>query len=122
MSGQRDRVLQLRYMPKGEKYVNIERALLLDANGEQAFFVEKMERLQVVQDRLAAHGLIGRPPAFQHMLALIDTRGARAGHGAAAGRVRYWLGTGCPGNSCGQPARSPSARGGELLQHAVKPV
>lgn len=50
---------------------SIEVALLLNANGEQAFFVEKMVRLRVAQGQPAAQGLIGRAPAFQHMLALV---------------------------------------------------
>lgn len=70
-SGQRERVLHLHHTPKGEEYVNIELAPLLNAEGEQAFFVEKMERLRVAQGQPAAQGLIGRAPAFQHMLALV---------------------------------------------------
>ncbi|NCN97156.1 MAG: PAS domain-containing protein, partial [Rhodoferax sp.] len=42
-SGQRERVLHLHHTPKGEEYVNIELAPLLDASGQQAFYVEKME-------------------------------------------------------------------------------
>ena len=70
-SGQRERVLHLHHTPKGEEYVNIELAPLLNAEGQQAFFVEKMERLRVAQGQPAAQGLIGRAPAFQHMLALV---------------------------------------------------
>ena len=71
VSGQRERVLHLHHTPKGEEYVNIELAPLLDTNGAQAYFVEKMERLRVAQGQPAAQGLIGRAPAFQHMLALV---------------------------------------------------
>ncbi|MDO8251560.1 MAG: sigma-54-dependent Fis family transcriptional regulator [Rhodoferax sp.] len=70
-SGQRERVLHLHHTPKGEAYVNIELAPLLDASGAQAFFIEKMEPLRVAQSQAAAQGLIGRAPAFQHMLALV---------------------------------------------------
>ncbi len=70
-SGQRERVLHLHHTPKGEQYVNIELAPLLDARGEQAFFIEKMEALRVAQGQAATQGLIGRAPSFQHMLALI---------------------------------------------------
>ncbi|WP_114973648.1 sigma-54 interaction domain-containing protein [Rhodoferax ferrireducens] len=70
-SGQRERVLHLHHTPKGEEYVNIELAPLLDASGAQAFFIEKMEPLRVAQGQAAAQGLIGRAPAFQHMLALV---------------------------------------------------
>ena len=70
-SGQRERVLHLHHTPQGEAYVNIELAPLLDARGEQAFFVEKMEPLRVAQGPSAAQGLIGRSPVFQHMLGLV---------------------------------------------------
>ncbi|MDP3616482.1 MAG: sigma-54-dependent Fis family transcriptional regulator, partial [Rhodoferax sp.] len=70
-SGQRERVLHLHHTPKGEEYVNIELAPLLNASGEQAYFIEKMEPLRVAQGEAAAQGLIGRAPAFQHMLALV---------------------------------------------------
>ena len=70
-SGQRERVLHLHHTPQGEEYVNIELAPLLDAQGQQAYYVEKMEPLRVAQGQPAAHGLIGRAPAFQQMLALV---------------------------------------------------
>ncbi|MGB4360417.1 MAG: sigma 54-interacting transcriptional regulator [Rhodoferax sp.] len=70
-SGQRERVLHLHHTPKGEEYVNIELAPLLDATGQQAFYVEKMEALRVTQDHAAAQGLIGRSSAFLHMLGLV---------------------------------------------------
>ncbi|MDD2924723.1 sigma-54-dependent Fis family transcriptional regulator [Rhodoferax sp.] len=70
-SGQRERVLHLHHTPKGEEYVNIELAPLLDGTGEQAFFVERMEPLRVAQGQAGAHGLIGRSAPFQHMLTLV---------------------------------------------------
>lgn len=70
-SGQRERVLHLHHTPKGEEYVNIELAPLRNAAGEQAFFIEKMEPLRVAQGQASAQGLIGRAPAFQHMLGLV---------------------------------------------------
>lgn len=70
-SGQRERVLHLHHTPKGEEYVNIELAPLLDATGQQAFYVEKMEPLNVAQSHKEAQGLIGRSPSFVHMLGLV---------------------------------------------------
>jgi DNA-binding NtrC family response regulator len=70
-SGQRERVLHLHHTAKGEEYVNIELSPLLNAHGEQAFFVEKMTLLPIAQSHSAAQGLIGRAPAFRRMLALI---------------------------------------------------
>ena len=70
-SGQRERVLHLHHTPKGEEYVNIELTPLLDGDGQQAFFVEKMALLPVAQGQPDAQSLIGRAPAFQRMLALV---------------------------------------------------
>jgi DNA-binding NtrC family response regulator len=64
-------VLHLHHTPKGEAYVNIELAPLLNARGEQAYFIEKMEPLRVAQGRSTEQALIGRSAAFQHMLALV---------------------------------------------------
>jgi DNA-binding NtrC family response regulator len=70
-SGQRERVMHLHHTPKGEEYVNIELAPILDAGGEQAFYVEKMEPLFVGKSNADSRGLIGRSAAFQEMLALV---------------------------------------------------
>ncbi|NMM38015.1 MAG: sigma-54-dependent Fis family transcriptional regulator [Glaciimonas sp.] len=70
-SGQRERVLHLHHTPRGEAYVNIELVPLRDAQGDQAYFIEKMEPLRVVQGPPAAQGLIGCAPIFQQMLELV---------------------------------------------------
>lgn len=70
-SGQRERVLHLHHTPKGEEYVNIELVPLIDANNEQAFFVEKMVPLPVANGLPQTPSLIGRAPSFQRMLALV---------------------------------------------------
>ena len=70
-SGQRERVMHLHHTPKGEEYVNIELAPILDAGGEQAFYVEKMEPLFIGKSNADSRGLIGRSTAFQEMLALV---------------------------------------------------
>ena len=70
-SGQRERVLHLHHTPRGEEYVNIELTPVLNASGEQAFFIEKMDPLKVARGKPAAQGLIGRAPAFQRMMELV---------------------------------------------------
>lgn len=70
-SGQRERVMHLHHTPKGEEYVNIDLSPLLNAAGEQAYYVEKMEALPIAHGKPLAHGLIGRSSAFQAMLALV---------------------------------------------------
>ncbi|WP_395701778.1 sigma-54 interaction domain-containing protein [Aquabacterium sp.] len=89
-SGQRERVLHLHHTPQGEAYVNIELVPLHDADGAQAYFIEKMEALRVAQGEPAAQGLIGRSPAFQAMLGLV----ARVGPSEASVLLLGESGTG----------------------------
>jgi two-component system response regulator HydG len=70
-SGQRERVLHLHHTPRGEEYVNIELSPIRDANGEIAWFIEKMEPMHVARGLSDHAGLVGRAPTFQHMLGLI---------------------------------------------------
>lgn len=71
-SGQRERVLHLHHTPKGEAYVNIELVPLSNAQGEQAFFVEKMEELHGAEGVQSQEGLVGRSSAFRRMLELVS--------------------------------------------------
>lgn len=71
-SGQRERVLHVHHTPRGEEYVSIELTPVHDANGEIVGFVERMEGLPVAQPTANSHGLVGRSPAFQNMMALVS--------------------------------------------------
>lgn len=97
-SGQRERVLHLHHTPMGEEYVQIELVPLRNGEGDAGFFIERMERLRVARGQAAAHGLIGRAPVFQQMLARV----ARVGPSMAAVLLLGESGT-----------------GKELLAHAV---
>ncbi len=90
VSGQREKVLHLHHTPQGETYVNIELVPLKNAQGQQAYFIEKMEPLRVAQGQPQAQGLIGRSPAFQQMLALV----ARVGPSTASVLLQGESGTG----------------------------
>lgn len=70
-SGQRERVLHLHHTPRGEEYVNIELSPVRDADGEIAWFIEKMEPMTVARGLGGHEGMIGRSPAFQQMLELV---------------------------------------------------
>jgi transcriptional regulator with GAF, ATPase, and Fis domain len=74
-SGRRERVLHLHHTPQGEAYVDIELTPLRDATGEQTWFVERMEPLDVARSAPSAEGLIGRSPAFRSMLGLVSRVG-----------------------------------------------
>jgi len=71
LSGQRERVVHLHYTPTGETYENIELAPIVDEHGEVAYFVEKLEPLAVARALAGNDGLVGRSPAFTHMLQMV---------------------------------------------------
>jgi two-component system response regulator HydG len=70
-SGQRERVLQLHHTPDGESYMEIEVTPIRDTGGEVVYYVEKMLSLQARSPVDGEHRMIGRAPAFQHMLGLV---------------------------------------------------
>jgi len=75
LSGHRERVLHLHHTSEGESYVNIELVPLLNENGEQTYFVEKMEPLQSKQRLSSSQKIIGRSPAFLQALELVSRVG-----------------------------------------------
>jgi DNA-binding NtrC family response regulator len=83
-------VLHLHHTPAGEAYVNIELVPLRGADGEAAFFIERMEPLRVALGEPSSSGLIGRSPAFQQMLQLV----ARVGPSQASVLLLGESGTG----------------------------
>lgn len=74
-SGRRERVLHLHHTPQGEAYVNIELTPLLDSNGQQAHFIERMASLKMAQGQAHASALVGRSAPFQKMLELVSRVG-----------------------------------------------
>ena len=70
-SGKSERVMHLHHTKTGEEYVNIDLMPIFDEDGEQAYFVEKMDRLLVAKAKVGVQGLIGRSKRFREMLALI---------------------------------------------------
>ncbi|HET8695456.1 MAG TPA: sigma 54-interacting transcriptional regulator [Aquabacterium sp.] len=90
LSLRRERVLHLHHTSRGEVYVNIELTPLLNAKGQAAYFVEKMEELPLAHGGSGAAGLVGRSPAFREMLQLV----ARVGPTRAAVLLLGESGTG----------------------------
>jgi transcriptional regulator with PAS, ATPase and Fis domain len=73
--GKSRRVLHLHQTPRGEEHVDVETTPVRDNHGRVRYFVETMRVVRHASGRPAAHGLVGRSPAFQQMLALV-MRGA----------------------------------------------
>lgn len=89
-TGQRERILHLHHTPQGETYVNIELVPLRDASGELAYFIEKMEAVDMARSAPVGEGMVGRAPAFRDMLELV----ARVGPSHAAVLLLGESGTG----------------------------
>ena len=71
-SGSRERVVHLHHAHGNETYENIELVPIRDANGKISFFVEKFEPLAVAQLLPGSDALVGRSPAFTHMLEMVE--------------------------------------------------
>ena len=75
ISGHRERVLHVHHTPEGEAYVNIELVPLRNINGDQTYFVEKMEPLRVKQERSQRQTIIGRSSTFLQALEMVSRVG-----------------------------------------------
>ncbi|MFA5083739.1 MAG: sigma 54-interacting transcriptional regulator [Hydrogenophilaceae bacterium] len=72
-TGQPGRVLHLHHTPRGEEHVDVELVPLRDETGQIAYFVEAMYLLNnKLVDSSTGYGMVGRSPAFNAMLELIN--------------------------------------------------
>ena len=72
LSGKREHVLHLHHTPFGREYVNIEVVPLDDARGQLAYFVEKIEPLDLTRTDSTNGGLLGRSAALKALLLSIS--------------------------------------------------
>nr|WP_297356335.1 sigma-54-dependent Fis family transcriptional regulator [uncultured Caldimonas sp.] len=89
-SRRRERVLHLHHTAQGEAYVDVELVPLDNGHGKPEFFVERMQPLDVGREQRDVRALVGRSPAFQHMLGLV----ARVGPSQASVLLLGESGTG----------------------------
>jgi two-component system response regulator HydG len=89
-SGERERVVHLHHTPHGERFENIELSPIRNADGEIAYFIEKIEPLPVTRTEEHTRGLIGRSPTFLAMMELV----ARVAPAGAAVLLQGESGTG----------------------------
>jgi len=69
-SGKPQRVLHLHHTPEGEEHVDVELCPVRNDRGEITAFIEILNPIKSDKDA-GSHRLIGRSPAFTHMLELI---------------------------------------------------
>lgn len=71
-SGQPSRVLHLHHTPHGEEHVDVELIPIQDEQGHIRYFMETMNPLREFGKAAGTHGMVGRSPAFNRMLELIN--------------------------------------------------
>ena len=70
-SGQPARVLHVHHTPRGDEHVDVETHPIRNEQGKAAYFVEIMRQTRVASTSPSERGLVGRSPAFNHMLELV---------------------------------------------------
>lgn len=71
-TGEASCVLHLHHTPRGEEYVDVELTPLRDEQGHIRYFMETMRLVGEKGTRPGALGMVGRSPAFNAMLGLIN--------------------------------------------------
>ncbi len=71
-TGRKQRVLHLHHTPRGEEHVDVETYPLRNEQGEISYLIEIMRETHTASSRVDAYSMVGRSPAFNRMLALIN--------------------------------------------------
>jgi transcriptional regulator with PAS, ATPase and Fis domain len=71
-SGQPSRVLHMHHTPQGEEHVDVELIPIRDGQGRIRYFMETMNPLREFGKSTGAQGMVGRSPAYNYMLELIN--------------------------------------------------
>ena len=71
-TGRKQRVLHLHHTPRGEEHVDVETYPVRNEQGEISYLIEIMRETHTASSRVDAYSMVGRSPAFNRMLALIN--------------------------------------------------
>lgn len=71
-SGQPQRVLHLHHTPRGEEHVEVETRPVRNAAGDTVYFMEIMRQTRVASAQPGGRSLVGRSPAFNRMIELMQ--------------------------------------------------
>ncbi|MFN3397636.1 MAG: sigma-54 interaction domain-containing protein [Sulfurimicrobium sp.] len=71
-SGEAARVLHIHHTPRGPEHVDVEVAPIRDRAGRVLFFVETVRTVRRARSGPSAEGLVGRSPAFNRLIALLE--------------------------------------------------
>jgi len=71
-TGRKQRVLHLHHTPRGKEYVDVETYPVRNEQGEISCLIEIMRETRTASSHVDAYSMVGRSPAFNRMLALIN--------------------------------------------------
>jgi DNA-binding NtrC family response regulator len=71
-SGEPARALHIHHTPHGPEHVDVEVSPIRDSDGRCLFYVETVRKVRRARSRPSAEGLVGRSPAFNRMIELIE--------------------------------------------------
>ncbi|MAT65688.1 MAG: Fis family transcriptional regulator [Gammaproteobacteria bacterium] len=71
-TGQAQRVLHLHHTPRGEEHVDVMTRPVRDAQGRINYVIEVMREIRAASSQARPDGMVGRAPAFNRMLELVQ--------------------------------------------------
>jgi len=71
-TGEPQRVLHLHHTPRGDEHVDVETHPVRNDDGEIVYFLETMRSSEIASSRAGEKHLVGRAPAFNKMLELVE--------------------------------------------------
>ncbi|BCB27864.1 transcriptional regulator [Sulfurimicrobium lacus] len=71
-TGEASRVLHIHHTPRGQEHVDVEVAPIRDRAGRVLFYVETVRTVRRARSGPSAEGLVGRSPAFNRLIALLE--------------------------------------------------
>ena len=71
-NGEPQRVLHIHHTPGGEEHVDVETHPVRDESGEIVYFLEILHHAKAASPEPRGNGLVGRSPAFNHMVGLVE--------------------------------------------------
>lgn len=71
-NGQAQRVLHLHHTPRGEEHVDVMTRPVRDEQGRISYVIEVMREIRAASSQARPQGMVGRAPAFNRMLELVQ--------------------------------------------------
>ncbi|WXG57319.1 MAG: sigma-54-dependent Fis family transcriptional regulator [Candidatus Sedimenticola sp. (ex Thyasira tokunagai)] len=72
VTGEPQRVFHIHHSPRGDEHVEVEGRPIFNEQGELHYFVEIIRQSRAASTQAESHGMVGRSPAFNRMLELVQ--------------------------------------------------